>query len=294
MICENDENSWNNLLIFPYATLRLRDKNENVQNLTSFVRQNIKSWNENNINIIPNIKTHRDNKKIGNEIFKKVEAKLSDGDISGSLRLISSDDCIAPKNEATLNSLREKHPPHPQPEPNLNVQNGEAKNNLIAALTSLAGIILSGKVPTSTCPYLYGATLTALQKLCGGIRPIAVRNVWRRIAAKLVCRRVSSVLYNLFRQNQLGVGIKNGAEADAHASRIYFNTKHESIKIFLKIDVKNAFNEIRRDSMLEEVKRNVPEIFKFVERTFITVKISFFHVEGFNLVQRYSVKQFRK
>ena len=86
----------------------------------------------------------------------------------------------------------------------------------------------------SICKYLYGATLTALQKLCGGIRPIAVGNIWRRTAAKLAYRRVSSTLCNTFQPNQLGVGIKNGAEAGAHAARVFFNSKHQSIKIFLK------------------------------------------------------------
>ncbi len=43
VINENCENSWNDLLIFPYATLRIPDQSENVTNLTSFVRQNIKN-----------------------------------------------------------------------------------------------------------------------------------------------------------------------------------------------------------------------------------------------------------
>lgn len=40
---------------------------------------------------------------------------MSDGDISGALRLISSEDIIAPNNEITLNALKEKHPQHPEP-----------------------------------------------------------------------------------------------------------------------------------------------------------------------------------
>ena len=311
VINENNEQSWNNLLLFPYATLRLPDKSENVTNLTSFVRQNIKSCNENNVNIIPNIKFNRKDKKIENDIYKKAEAKLSDGDIIGAIRLISSDFCIAPKDNETLNSLIQKHPEHPEPSnfPDssieidqiipteeevqrtimsfkngtaggldslrpqilkdlLNIQNGEVKNTLLTALTSLTTIILKGIVPSSVCPYLYGATLTALQKLCGGIRPIAVGNIWRRTAAKLACRRVSSTLWNLFQPNQLGVGIKNGVEAGGHAARIYFKQKHQSIKIFIKIDVKNAFNEIRRDVLLNEVKSKIPEIYKFVEQCY--------------------------
>jgi len=46
---------------------------------------------------------------------KKVEAKLSDGDIRGAIRLLTSDDTIAPNNDATNASLLEKHPAHPEP-----------------------------------------------------------------------------------------------------------------------------------------------------------------------------------
>ncbi len=150
----------------------------------------------------------------------------------------------------------------------LYVKNGDVTNRLLTSLTSLTSIILNGAVPAIICPYLYGATLTALQKLCGGIRPIAVGNIWRRMAAKLACRRVASTLWNTFQPNQLGVGIKNGAEAGAHAARLFYNSEHESIKIFLKIDVKNAFNEVRRDIVLQEVKKQIPEIFKFVEQCY--------------------------
>lgn len=265
----------------------------------------------NEVDILENITIGKKSNQNGTDIYRKVEAKLSDGDVSGALRLLSSDDCIAPKNEETLRSLQLKHPAHPEPtnfpdstietpqiipseeevqrsimsfrngtaggldslrpqilKDLLNVQNGEVKNKLLTALTSLTTVILSGTVPESIGRYLYGATLTALQKLCGGIRPIAVGNTWRRIAAKLTCRRVSSKLLNTFQPNQLGVGIKNGVEAGGHTARIYFKSKHKSIRVFLKIDIKNAFNELRRDVMLQEVKKNFPEMFKFVEQCY--------------------------
>lgn len=84
----------------------------------------------------------------------------------------------------------------------------------------------------------------------------------------IVCRKVASSLLNTFQPNQLGVGIKNGAEAGAHVARVFYNTKHKSIKIFLKIDVKNAFNEVRGEVVLQEVKEKIPEIFKFVEQCY--------------------------
>lgn len=79
---------------------------------------------------------------------------------------------------------------------------------------------------------------------------------------------MASVLSNLFLPHQLGVGIKNGAEAGAHAARIYYGSKHRSVRVFIKIDVKNAFNELRRDALLNKVKSTVPEIYKFVEQCY--------------------------
>lgn len=310
-----NEQSWNALLLFPYTALRLPEESENVINLTTFVRQNIQLWNENKINVSPRTEsktkafnTVNDNEK---HFSKKVEAKLADGDVSGALRLIVSDDVIAPNNQDTLDSLKQKHPIHPEPtnypdhtidipqmipieeevsraimsfrkgsaggldslrpqilKDLLHVQNGDAGRKLLEAITALTTVILSGEVPSSICPYFYGASLTALMKKTGGIRPIAVGTTWRRLSAKIACRRVASVLSNLFLPNQLGVGIPNGAEAGAHAARIYYTSRHNGVRVFLKIDVKNAFNEIRRDALLRKVKSTVPEIYKFVEQCY--------------------------
>jgi len=65
---------------------------------------------------------------------------------------------------------------------------GDTATELVEAITSLMKVVLAGKVPASFFPVFYGASLTALIKKCGGIRPIAVGNTWRRLAAKIVCR----------------------------------------------------------------------------------------------------------
>lgn len=61
VVNENNDVSWNNLLLFPYATLGIPSKSENVTKLTSFVRQNIRSWNSNNVDIIENITRNKNN-----------------------------------------------------------------------------------------------------------------------------------------------------------------------------------------------------------------------------------------
>ncbi|GAV08353.1 hypothetical protein RvY_18061-3 [Ramazzottius varieornatus] len=56
---------------------------------------------------------------------------------------------------------------------------------LAQALADLVGLMLDGKVPEDVCPALYGASLIALLKKTGGIRPIAVGNT-RKIVSKRV------------------------------------------------------------------------------------------------------------
>lgn len=82
------------------------------------------------------------------------------------------------------------------------------------------------------------------------IRPIAIGSTYRRLVAKIACARVSNKLGAEYRPSQLGFGTKGGAEAGAHAARNFINTKHSSTKVFLKLDYRNAFNELERDVML--------------------------------------------
>lgn len=198
-------------------------------------------------------------------IANKVTSKLSDGDIKGAIRLLCSDDTIAPNNLETLLSLQDKHPsPFTDALPNLgdlntpslvvkeeqvhtaifSFPNGsaggldslrpqilkdllashtvESGTQLLKSLTQFSNFILEGRVTPDFTPFLYGASLTALLKKSGGIRPIAVGNTCRRLVAKLACTWLSSHLADYFRPIQIGFAVRNGAEAGAHAARKYF------------------------------------------------------------------------
>ena len=56
---------------------------------------------------------------------------------------------------------------------------------------------------------------------------------------------------------QLGVGVKGGCEAAVHATRRFLLSMPDS-SVVAKLDFTNAFNSIRRDSMLETVTLHVP------------------------------------
>ena len=138
---------------------------------------------------------------------------------------------------------------------------------LIRSLTCFTNKVLEGKVPPSVQPIFFGATLIALQKKEGGVRPIAVGLSLRRLVAKCaglhVMRTVGAGLAPL----QLGCGVSLGCEAAAHAARLYLQNMPPS-HLLLKLDFKNAFNSLRRDKMLEAVKENVPELFNFVHSAY--------------------------
>jgi hypothetical protein len=111
---------------------------------------------------------------------------------------------------------------------------GETGKQLVEKIEKFLGIILAGKVHASICPIFCGASLTALKKKTGGIRPIAVGNVWRRLTAKIISARIAPNLQRIFSPHQLGVGIRGGAEAGSDAARIYFNATHNLTKGFYK------------------------------------------------------------
>jgi hypothetical protein len=135
-------------------------------------------------------------------------------------------------------------------------------------LTDFLNLIGSGYVPDSIRPIFFGAALTALRKKDGGIRPIAVGLTWRRLVAKILVKRITPDLASKFSPHQLGVGVRGGCEAGAHSARIYYNSNHNEGKVLFKIDFRNAFNEVRRDVLLQIVTKEFPSILPFVDQSY--------------------------
>ena len=138
--------------------------------------------------------------------------------------------------------------------------------SLISALSRFITVVLQGKTPTSICPLFFGASLTALTKKEGGIRPIAVGCTLRPLAAKVAGCRVRDKMAALLAPRQLGYGVKGGAEAAVHAARLYLKElQHQCV---LKLDFRNAFNTLRRDKMLQAVQSFAPDLLPFVHSSY--------------------------
>ena len=112
---------------------------------------------------------------------------------------------------------------------------------------------------SSTDILFFSVNLTALGKKDGGIHPIAVGNILRRLTSKVANRFASHKVANFLRLFQLGVSVRNACEAAVHSARII--TKSPNF-ILAKLDIKNTFNSIRQDILLRKCLINCPEIFR--------------------------------
>lgn len=233
-------------------------------------------------------------------------AKLEDGDVKGAVRLLCSDDKLAAPDSTTLPEVQRLHPTAPTdrrsvpttdtrplqvspPAVRAAIQsfpNGSAagpdclrpqhlkdllvgapdSSPLLVAITDLTNLLLEGKTPPTVRGTLFGATLLAIAKKNGGVRPIAVGYVWRRLTAKVACNYVKEASATLLAPRQLGFGVAGGAEAGVHAARSYLH-QMERGKVLLKTDFRNAFNTVRRDSILEAVAKHFPELLPFATST---------------------------
>ena len=77
----------------------------------------------------------------------------------------------------------------------------------------------AGQVPKEVAPYRFGGNLFALLKKSGGLQPVAVGDVLRRLTYKCLACSVLPKAPQLPRPLQSGVGVKEGSEAVVHATR---------------------------------------------------------------------------
>ena len=144
----------------------------------------------------------------------------------------------------------------------------EAASKLCLTLAKFAGFVLRTAIPESVRQIFFGASLTALRKPDGGIRPIAVGSTLRRIVCKVVSQRVAVPMGELLRPVQLGYGTRGGAEAAAHATRFFASDRTNADRVIVRLDFRNAFNSVRRDQLLDQVRKYIPEYFDFISQIY--------------------------
>ena len=85
------------------------------------------------------------------------------------------------------------------------------------ALTGVVKLLCGGRAPHDVIPHLCGASLLPCNKKGGGLRPIAVGEVLRRLTSKCISRSVQSEALQVLTPLQVGVGVKGGCEAVVHS-----------------------------------------------------------------------------
>ena len=99
------------------------------------------------------------------------------------------------------------------------------------------------------------------------VRPIAVGQTLRRLAAKCACFRMVESMGASLAPQQLGYGVPLGGEAAAHAARRFLDSMSPG-QLLLKLDFRNAFNSLRCDKILTVVKDVAPDLFRFVSSAY--------------------------
>ena len=149
------------------------------------------------------------------------------------------------------------------PSPNLASQT-------ISILTKFVNLLVKGCTPLLLPgPHLCGASLLVCHKKNGGLRPIAVGEVLRRLTSKCLSFAVHSVAFSRLAPLQLGVNVKGGYEAVIHSVSQLMSSGQPDQQWVLLLDFTNAFNTINRFSMFEEFRAHISGLSAWMESCYI-------------------------
>ena len=90
-------------------------------------------------------------------------------------------------------------------------------NTALLGILKVVNLLCAGRAPSVVVPHLCGASLLACRKKDGGLRPIAVGEVLRRLISKCISRAVQSESFRVLTPLQVGVGVQAGCESIVHA-----------------------------------------------------------------------------
>ena len=121
-----------------------------------------------------------------------------------------------------------------------------------AGIITLLSDIVNNNLPDQARQYLLSSRLVGLSKPDSGVRPIAIGEVFYRLAAVLAVRRVTAAASALLVPHQYGIGVASGAERILHSMQHTLTDKQRRLAA-LKCDISNAFNCCNRALLLEKL-----------------------------------------
>jgi len=211
------------------------------------------------------------------------------GDVHGAMRILASEDSYVSPDEAYYAVLLAMHPDAPDdrrasPTPTIDSMSCLVPQLLLAiksfspgsasgfdvlllqhlqdmiqmsspdalpkTLCEFVNLVLASGVPQEIRRVFFGASLHAISKKDGGLRPIAIGLTLRRLTSKIANRWATERVLPILGPRQLGVGVRGGAEAVVHAVRSYVSSASPYHAI-VKLDFQNAFNTVCKDCIFE-------------------------------------------
>jgi ubiquitin len=135
----------------------------------------------------------------------------------------------------------------------------------LALLTRVVNHFAQGLLPEAVHPCFAGASLSALRKKDGSLRPIAAGEVLRRLTSKCLCAVVKDDAAAKFAPHQYGVAAKCGTERVIHKTRQTFR-RHamDADFVVFKVDMTNAFNQVSRAAFLERINADFPKLSRWL------------------------------
>ena len=133
-----------------------------------------------------------------------------------------------------------------------------AAQSCLESLSNLMNAAIGERFPPQVASWRMGALLNALKKKSGGYRPIAVGEVFRRLASRLCCSAARPRLPEIL----LPYGQIGGLEAAVHTMRSFMSS--HCLDEDLCCDISNAFNECDecdRVTFVQRVSKDIPDLF---------------------------------
>ncbi|GKE45000.1 putative reverse transcriptase domain-containing protein, partial [Tanacetum coccineum] len=194
--------------------------------------------------------------------------KLGDGHFTAAIKVLTSSG-VTPCTPDTLYDLEAKHPFAPPPtlsSPPLGGAASAVADDLLGSITGVVNLFLSGKCPSQLGEFIASAHLTPLVKLGGGLCPIAIGTMWRRLVSKVASSSVGDSISTYLQDFQFRVGVLGGCEAVLHSMNRLIEPKGNEVRLsMLLVDFKNAFNLVDRSVLLHETKAWCLSIAPWVE-----------------------------
>jgi hypothetical protein len=227
-------------------------------------------------------------------VAKLVEA----GRLSSAARSLAGQAKVAEVTEEVIKQLQDKHPqgpvnpfgpgpgPLPAKSPNLSDIADSLKQMAADTAPGVSGwtvpllrqamklptfarfmVSLTAAMAKGTAPgadMLCTSRLTPLSKPDGGVRPIAVGELFYRLATKTILK--TSFKPDFLLPNQLGVGSKGGVEPIVRVvNRALTGSLPTKYQHLVSLDAANAFNTVNRTDIVTSLKKHAPALHRLAK-----------------------------